>query len=124
METKWNKEKIRQIVYDNIKKIARMRADLFVGSKYVGVCIFPDYSFNIYIGDTFNIDDYDNDNCFLIKFPMYGMVYDFLFDIDNDGMPYDLRTNKEITFKYAFDKVFDCIVVDTHKILNNELDYC
>ena len=121
MTNKWDKEKIRQIVYDNIKEIAVRRADLFESSLYVGVRIYPDYSFNIYIGASYITDDYDNENFFLLKFPMYAMVYDFLYDII-DGKPYDLTIPKEITFKYAFDKVFGNILSDTHKILNDELE--
>jgi hypothetical protein len=127
MTTKWNKQRIRQRVYENIKEIARMRATLFAESLYVGVRIYPDYLCNLFIGETNIVNGYEygsNGNSFLLKFPMYEMINDFPYEIGDDGKPYDLETYEKITFKYAFDKVFDNIVLDTKKILNDELNYC
>jgi len=127
MKIEWNKKRIRQRVYENIKEIARMRAVLFAEPLYVGVRIFPDYSCSLFIRETNVIDGNEygsNGNSFLLKFPMYAMVYDFTYEIGDDGKPYDPDTDVEITFNYAFDELFDRIVLDTQRILNDELDYC
>jgi len=127
MKTNWNKKRIRQRVNENIKEISKMRATLFAESLYVGVRLYSDYVCNLFFRETNVVNGYEygsNDNSFLLKFPMYEMINDFPYEIGDDGKPYDLKTHEEITFKYAFDKVFDNIVLDTQKILNDELDYC
>lgn len=120
----WNVEKIKELLYDNIEKIAKMRAtDNCIGTSSIAglvvVRIFPDYRINIEYGQSGATDGYSDRLWF--EFPRAN-VFDIIEDIkpNEDGTYWDELNKTTLSWDEVVQIALDEGLWDDTQILIDE----